>query len=142
MTDIRPELSKKHKYWIPKDRYYELLHFCLQYPNWRDEYLELSERPLTAALNYIHTGKSTADPVCTVNCRMIELREKMELVKLCCREADPELESYIFKGVTAAVPFVKLQTIYEIPCSKDTYYDRFRKFFWLLDKKQLTTVRR
>lgn len=31
-NDMRPELSQKNPYWIGKHRYYELKHFCLQYP--------------------------------------------------------------------------------------------------------------
>ena len=31
-TQIRPELSEKNLYWIDRHRYYELKHFCLQYP--------------------------------------------------------------------------------------------------------------
>lgn len=31
-NDIRPEVSQKNPYWIGKHRYYELKHFCLQYP--------------------------------------------------------------------------------------------------------------
>lgn len=34
-TAIRPELSKSSKYWIDRHRYYELKHFCLQYPIWK-----------------------------------------------------------------------------------------------------------
>lgn len=30
-TVIRPEISVKNRYWLPKHRYYELYHFCLQY---------------------------------------------------------------------------------------------------------------
>lgn len=40
-TTIRPELSKKNPYWIEKHRYYELKHFCLQYPIWRQAYNSL-----------------------------------------------------------------------------------------------------
>ena len=40
-TVIRPETSKKNKYWIPRHRYHELKHFCLQYPLWKKAYLEL-----------------------------------------------------------------------------------------------------
>lgn len=30
--------------------------------------------------------------------------------------------------------FIKtLITLLDIPCSRDMYYDRYRKFFWLLD---------
>lgn len=34
-TTIRPELSEKNPYWIERHRYYELKHFCLQYPIWK-----------------------------------------------------------------------------------------------------------
>lgn len=41
-TTIRAEVSKKNPYWIEKHRYYELKHFCLQYPIWKQAYLSLS----------------------------------------------------------------------------------------------------
>ena len=34
-TTIRSEISKKNEYWIEKHRYYELKHFCMQYPIWK-----------------------------------------------------------------------------------------------------------
>lgn len=40
-TLIRPELSETNRYWIEKHRYYELKHFCLQYPLWRHAYNSL-----------------------------------------------------------------------------------------------------
>ena len=40
-TTIRPALSYKNKYWIEKHRYYELKHFCLQYPGWKRDYMAL-----------------------------------------------------------------------------------------------------
>lgn len=42
-TLIRPELSETNRYWIEKHRYYELKHFCLQYPLWRHAYNSLME---------------------------------------------------------------------------------------------------
>jgi hypothetical protein len=40
-TSIRPEVSDKNEYWIDKHRYYELKHFCLQYPLWKKCYNDL-----------------------------------------------------------------------------------------------------
>lgn len=31
----RAEISKKNPHYISKHRYYELKHFCLQYPEWK-----------------------------------------------------------------------------------------------------------
>ena len=52
-TTIRPELSEKNPYWIEKHRYYELKHFCLQYPIWKKAYLALdglAKRPTDLVL--------------------------------------------------------------------------------------------
>ena len=41
-TRIIPEISKNKPEWIPKHRYYELKHFCLQYPEWKKMVSELN----------------------------------------------------------------------------------------------------
>ena len=38
-----------------------------------------------------------------------------------------------FEGVTCGVSYGVLAAR-GIPCGKDYYYDKYRKFFWLLDK--------
>lgn len=38
---IRAEVSENNPYWIEKHRYYELKHFCLQYPTWKRNYVSL-----------------------------------------------------------------------------------------------------
>lgn len=48
-------------------------------------------------------------------------------------EADPYLYGYIIKGVTESRSFTYLKTKLGISCGKDIYYDRYRKFFWLLN---------
>lgn len=52
MSYVKSELSQNNKYWIPRHRYFELKHFCLQYPEWKKEYIELlSTYPLYAVVN-------------------------------------------------------------------------------------------
>jgi len=62
-TQIRPEISQKNPYWIPKHRYYELKHFVMQYPAW------VAARK---GLDFLHTPnycvrvrKDAADPTMT-----------------------------------------------------------------------------
>lgn len=85
-TMIRPELSRNNKYWISKHRYYELKHFCLQYPLWKSAYAAF----------------------------------------------DDTLYDYILKAVTEELSYTYLRTKLDIPCGRDMYYDRYRRFFWLL----------
>ena len=69
-TEIRPELSEKNPYWIGKHRYYELKHFCLQYPIWKKAYnalLGLSSRPNDLDIFVKSTERSNCK-VCGISC--------------------------------------------------------------------------
>lgn len=134
-TLIRAEISERNKYWIDKHRHYELKHFCLQYPYWKKAYKELDgyNKPST------ETNSKTnmpGDP--TGKC--VEIKsgylERMELVRRTTYEADPDLADYIFKAVTEGLSYTYLKTVMDIPCGRDMYYDRYRKFFWLLSKSR------
>ena len=41
-TVIRSVVSKKNPYYISKHRMLELKHFCMQYEEWRQEYVKLT----------------------------------------------------------------------------------------------------
>lgn len=136
MTNLKPELSKKSKYHISKHRYYELKHFCLQYPEWKQKYLYFNgENSQGLPLIKTRTNGKSDQTFYTVNQRLY-FKALMNLVEECCDKADSEIGSYIFKAVTQGLSFVELQMMYSIPCGKDMYYDRYRKFFWILDSRQ------
>ncbi len=62
-TNVRPEVSKKNPYYIERERYYELKHFCRQYPIWKKAHAALdglSRRPADLEL-FSETGE-TSDP--------------------------------------------------------------------------------
>lgn len=134
---MRPELSKKNQYWIDKNRYYELKYFCLQYPLWKKEYELLDGyygRPIGAEV-YSRLN-SIIDPTHkTVEIRSLYFNQ-MQTVEQATLEADPYLASYILKAVTEGHSYNYLKARLEIPCSRDMYYDRYRRFFWLLDQKR------
>ena len=134
-TVIRPELSEKNRYWIEKHRHYELKHFCLQYPFWKRAYSEI-ESIITSSYSPIIFSKSTLadDPIAKLVEKRVSYFNRMQMVEQAAIEADPELASYILKAVTEGLSFTYLKSRLEIPCSRDTYYDRYRRFFWLLDK--------
>lgn len=62
-TVIRPEVSAKNKYWLSKHRYYELKHFCLQYPEWKRVYHDLDGLPArSASVTGFTRGGQTPNP--------------------------------------------------------------------------------
>ena len=137
-TTIRPELSEKNPYWLEKHRYYELKHFCLQYPIWRKAYVAidgLSSRPSDFAMFKV---KSTlGDP--TAKCAMAKefYSERTDMIQRVAEITDPVLGSYILKAVTEGLSYDILKARLEVPCCKDTYYELYRRFFWLLNKERM-----
>ena len=134
MADIKPELSRRNRYWIDKNRYYELKYFCLQYPMWKRAWLDLDALK-TSSCGLVRTSDGMLrDPVALCASERELYSSRMHLVERAAMDSDPYLSSYIVKAVTEGYSYAYLESTLEIPCSRDTYYDRYRKFFWLLDR--------
>lgn len=134
-TKIRPEISIKNKYWIDKHRHYELKHFCLQYPDWKKRYADLND--LSISLSKLERESSTnipGDPTAKCVIQKAHYLERIKLIERTAKDADEDLYLYILKAVTEGLSFTYLKTRLNIPCGKDMYYDRYRKFFWLLSE--------
>lgn len=137
MTAIHPELSPKSRYWIDRHRYYELKHFCLQYPLWilaRASLDGLSRRALRL------TPPSPTGLVQSPTSRCAEQRlwytERIAMVEESAAEADPLLGPYLLRGVTEGLSYDCLKARLALPCSREAYYESYRKFFWLLSEKR------
>lgn len=134
-TVIRPELSENHKYWISKHRYYELKHFCLQYPVWKSAYAAFDDTSISLSMiEDIPTSNMLGDPTAKRAIMKAYYKEKIDLIEDIAIEADRYLYEYILKAVTEGLSYTYLRSKLNIPCSRDMYYDRYRKFFWLLNK--------
>lgn len=136
-TRIRAELSEKNPYWIDKHRYYELKHFCLQYPIWKKEYASLTgyeDRP-TDWLGYVSTGV-LRDPTTKTGLKRAYYSERINMIESVARQTDSLLAPYLLKGITEGWPYDILQARMGVPCCKDLYYDMYRRFFWLLDQER------
>lgn len=132
-TVIRPEISTKSKYYIDKHRHYELKHFCLQYPIWKRTYAALLDLSITSSyMTGMPSGGGLSDTTSKSAIRRTYYADKIKLVEETAKEADPYLYEYILKAVTEGLSYTYLRTIMEMPCGRDMFYDRYRKFFWLL----------
>lgn len=135
-TVIRPEISNRNPYYISRHRYYELKHFCLQYPEWRKKYLYLRNKESVAVPNVNNPAYTNeySDRTAKIALERAFYRSCMEMVESTAEDADYEIGNYIFKAVTEGRSYDYLKTRLSMPCGRDMYYNRYRKFFWLLDK--------
>ena len=133
-TMIRAELSNKSKWHISKERYYELKHFCLQYPDFKRIYNSICDDIPSGII------KVKTDDVIHKDERKMAIRQRyldqMSLIEECSQLTDPVLGAYILKGITQGLSYTYLRMHDNIPCGKDMYYDLYRKFFYILDLKK------
>ena len=103
------------------------MHFCLQYPEWK------------AKLSTIRIPKETgefSDPTSDEAIQRIIFKRNIELIDRCAKIAGGEIWEYLFKSVTTGVSFVHLATVDNIPCSRDYFYDRYHKFWFILSQEK------
>lgn len=136
-TVIRPEVSSKNKYWIDKHRYYELKHFCLQYPEWKRAYAEFNDPGIPLSMiERMPTDNIPGDPTAKRAMLKAYYSDKIALIEKTALETDLYLREYILKAVTEGLSYAHLKTKLNIPCGRDMYYDRYRRFFWILSKSR------
>ena len=65
------------------------------------------------------------------------LEKNCRLIEQTALEADPDIYQYLLKAVTQeGVTFWYLKKIMDMPCGRTMYYDRRKKFYWLLSHKR------
>ena len=133
-TVIRPKISEKNKYYIDKHRYYELKHFCLQYKEWKKEYASCNESLIFASsFEATRHNNIPSDLTAKYAIKKAQCAGRIKMVEKAAMETDECLYTYILKAVTEGLSYQYLKTKLCIPCGKDMYYDRYRRFFWILD---------
>lgn len=135
-TVIRPEVSTKNKYWISKHRHYELKHFCLQYNEWKKAYMNCSGSAIFAScgVDRMPSGNTHSDLTAKYATKCAYYSEQIRLIERAAMEADLFLYKYILKAVTEGLSYTYLKAKLDMPCGKDMYYNRYRKFFWILSE--------
>lgn len=130
-TTIRPKISEDRPEYISKHRYYELKHFCLQFREWERAHAYLVSGILPSGFSKTH-GNWPSDRTGGIASLAAGYSKKLDMVRDSAHEADPELERWILLCVVDGLSYDKLQP----PCSKDTFYKRYRLFFAILSRKR------
>lgn len=132
-TTIRPEVSKANPCYISKHRYYELRHFCCQYPEWKRKLASLSYFPQVST-SPGSSAKEWQDRTGDTAYEKSVLSKHIQLVGNAAKETDKDLWPHILRGATTPGSYDTLNAKEPIPFSREKYYELFRRFFYILDK--------
>lgn len=81
-------------------------------------------------------GNGTGDATQNLAIVRQQVAKNVDMIQQTAIEADGDLYQYILKNVTEeGVSFKYLKTVMGMPAGKDMFYDRRRKFYYLLSRK-------
>ena len=134
MGSLRTETSKKSDNYLPKHRYLELKHLCLQYPEWKKELALIGN--MHSASVFVLSGDRIGfkDPTFDITNKITFVEEKIRLVEDVCEAVDPAIAPYLLLAVTEGRTYEYLRGIKGIPCGRRQFYEKYRRFFMLLDE--------
>lgn len=122
-------------YSLPPARKKTVTAFAREYPYWIREYNLINHTKKSQRMDEILTKTHTISrPTERLAVKRVTLQKKIVLIEKTVAQTDPVIYKYLIRGVTEGRPFDKLAAD-GMPCSRNTYYDRRRKFFYLLSEK-------
>jgi len=134
MGNVRPLNSEKYE--MSKHRFFELYHFCMQYNEWKDELKYNTDTIGSICNDGMPRSSNITDGTGQLGIRRAILSKNCEIVEQTAIETDSEIYQYIIKAVTNdGITYNYLKMVMGIPVSHNTYYDKRRKFYWLLSQK-------
>lgn len=133
LTNVRHLNSDKYN--ISKYRFRELYYFCLQYDEWKRELESNVHTVKSIQISDMPSSHNYRDQTADLAERRVSLQRKCELIEQTAIEADPDIYQYIIEGVTKDYATFRYLSLKGMPCSQNTYYNKRRKFYYLLSKK-------
>ena len=120
----------KSRWYISKYRYLELKNMCLQYPEWKKE-LQFDNGLYSNSMIRVSGDQiEFKDSVLDLTERRFEINRKIKLIEDVARICSKDLSAYILECVF----FGKSYEILQPPCGRRQFYEKYREFFWMLDK--------
>lgn len=134
MQNIRPISEKKWD--ITKHAFYQAYHFAMRYKEFRDILKYKTSTVGSPNMDGMPKGGEIGNATQDLAITRQQAEQNCRLIERTAAVAGGEIYTYLLKAVTEeGISYKYLKEIMNIPCGKDLYYDRRRKFYYLLSKE-------
>lgn len=128
-------LSEKSKYYLPKETFLMVVHYCKQYPLWDDELSALTDTSKAIAYDTDRVQVSPdSDPTSELAIRRAGISQKKDMVDNTAKRVAGRMWKWLLLGVCYDYPYYYLAE-HGIPCGKDLYYKLRRRFYYEIAKQ-------
>lgn len=125
------------KYVLTKEEFLSAKYYALRYNQWLKEYNMLKDSVGAVVSDGMpHAINNIANPTERLAVRRAELRTRMQIVEEAAMESDPEIGKYIMiMATTPEMTFDRMKAMYNMPCERSMFYERRRKFYYILSRR-------
>lgn len=126
--------TERSKYYVPKEVYLTVIHFCRQYPLWVAE-LE-TEPDASKAITYDRERVQTSnqyDATSEIAMHRHMIQTKKEIIDKIAADVAKDLSQWLKLGVCYGLTYSDLSAR-GIPCVDKTYYRMRKRFYYEVSK--------
>lgn len=130
-------LSRKNKYYIPKEDYLTAIHYSLRYPIWRQEIDAIADTAKAIRYdkdNVQSSGDFDATFEAAVKLTESAIAKKVKLIDDTISQVSKGMDNWIRLGVCYGLTFDQLKNK-GMPCERDMFYEIRRHYYFELSKK-------
>lgn len=130
-------LSRKNKYYIPKEDYLTAIHYSLRYPVWKQEIDAIADTAKAIRYdkdNVQSSGDYDATFEAAVKLSESTIAHKVKLIDDTISQVSKGMDNWIRLGVCYGLTFEQLKQK-GMPCERDMYYDIRRHYYYELSKQ-------
>lgn len=133
-------MSAAYVYAIPNEERQRLRIYCYRYPGWKKALSLLTHTSRAQRLDQVRTSTgAVGKPTEQLAIKRAALSHKTRLIEDTAKETDPLMYPFLIRGVTERkMTYEKLRAA-GLAVSRNTYYDRYRKFYYLLHQKDMAS---
>ena len=130
-------LSRKNKYYIPKEDYLTAIHYSRRYPVWKQELDAIADTAKAIQYdkdNVQSSGDYDATFEAAVKLSESTITPKVKLIDDIIYQVSKGMDNWLRLGVCYGLTFEQLKQK-GMPCERDMYYDIRRHYYYELSKQ-------
>lgn len=126
--------TKNSRYYVDKETFLTVLHYCKQYPLWLAE-LDAIPVPLNGISYDKDSVQSSSDYDSTSDLAMrrAAISRKKDVMDKCAKRTAGDLSEWLIMGVGHGLTYFQLVER-GMPCGRTLYYDIRRRFYYEMSK--------
>lgn len=134
MTEIRVP-SRTSRYYLPKETFLTVVHFCRQYPYWTEDLEVLTDACKGIAYDSDRVQTSgDSDSTSELGMKRAAISQKIDLVRDTAKAVAGSQYRWLILGCCYGMPYYSLRHD-GIPLGKDLYYKLRRRFYYELSQR-------